>query len=134
MVQAYRIDEVLKYCTRINLYSLPCPYVMNLKKYDSLPADVKGVVDAMSGTLGVHNNGIQAEFAMLRSKISLDKRGMKFYTPPESELEKAASLVQPLIDEWVSGMEKKGLPGKKLVEEAKKWLKEYKYIEAEYWY
>jgi hypothetical protein len=31
-------------------------------------------------------------------------------------------------------MEKKGLPGKKLVEEAKKWLKEYKYIEAEYWY
>lgn len=134
MVQAYRIDEVLKYSTRLSLYSLPCPYVMNLKRYNSLPEDVKGVVDAMSGTLGVHNNGIQAEFAMLRSRISLEKRGMKFYTLPGSEVEKAAGLVQPLIDEWVSGMEKKGLPGRKLVDEARKGLAEYKYIEKEYWY
>lgn len=134
MVQAYRIDEVLKYCTTLSLYSLPCPYVMNLKKYNSLPDDVKGVVDAMSGTLGVHNNGIQAEFAMLRSKIFLEKRGMKFYTLPESEREKAVGLVQPIIDKWVSGMEAKGLPGKKLVSEAKKWLEEYKHIGTEYWY
>ena len=134
MVQAYRIDEVLKYSTRLSLYSLPCPYVMNLKKYNSLPEDVKRVLDSMCGTLGVHNNGIQAEFAMLRSRMSLEKRGMIFIPLPESEKEKAARLVQPLIDDWVSGMEKKGLPGGKLVEEARKWLAEYKYIEKEYWY
>ena len=134
MVQAYRIDEVLKYSTRLPLYALPCPYVMNLKKYNSLPDDVKGVVNAMSGTLGVHNNGIQAEFAMLRSRMALEKRGMQFFTLPESDIQKAVSLVQPLVDDWVSGMEKKGLPGRKLVDEAKKGLEEYKYIGKEYWY
>jgi TRAP-type C4-dicarboxylate transport system substrate-binding protein len=134
MVQAYRIDEVLKYCTTISLYSLPCPYVMNLKRYNSLPEDVKRALHGITGTLGVHCNGIQAEFAMLRSKTFLENHGMKYYTLPESEKQKAVSLVQPIIDKWVSGMEAKGLPGRNLVDEAKKWLEKYKYIEYEYWY
>jgi hypothetical protein len=71
---------------------------------------------------------------MLRSITFLEKHGMQYYTLPESEKQKAVSLVQPIIDNWVSGMEAKGLPGRKLVDEARKWLEKYKYIENEYWY
>jgi TRAP-type C4-dicarboxylate transport system substrate-binding protein len=134
MVQAYRLYEVANYCTVMSLYCNPCPWVMNLNTYNNLPDDVKGVLDGMSGTLGVHCNGIQAEFAMLRSKAFLEKQGMQYYTLPESEKGKAISQVQPIIDKWVSGMEAKGLPGQKLVDEARKWLEVYKYIDMEYWY
>lgn len=134
MVQAFRLSEVVKYCTIISLYSNPCPWVMNLKKYNGLPNDVKSVLDGITGTLGIHSNGIQSEFAMLRSKTFLEKQGVKYYTLPESEKEKAVSLVQPIIDNWVSKMEAKGLPGRKLVTEAKKLLDMYKHIETEYWY
>jgi TRAP-type C4-dicarboxylate transport system substrate-binding protein len=134
MVQAFRLHEVAKYCTVISLYCNPCPWVMNLKSYNNLPDDVRRVLDGMSGTLGMHCNGIQAEFAMLRSKAFLEKQGMQYYTLPESERGKAISKVRLIIDNWVSGMEAKGLPGRELVDEARKWLEVYKYVEAEYWY
>jgi len=134
MAKGFRLYEVCNYCTVMNFYTAPCPWIMNLKTYNKLPDDVKATLDAVSGTAGIHYNGATADFGDVRDGEFLRQNGMKFYTLPESERQKAIQMVQPIYDEWIKKMESKGLPGKEILEEARKWIDEFEGIDHEFWY
>ena len=101
--------------TILNLYALPFFVVMNKKKYESLPADIKKIFDKNSGE----------EMSVLAGKVmdNEDKLGRRFaegrgdfiYTLPKSEVARWKKITMPMGDEWVEKMKAKGLPGQEVL-------------------
>jgi TRAP-type C4-dicarboxylate transport system substrate-binding protein len=92
---------------------------MNKAKYESLPADLKKVLDA--------NSGIELSAFIGRAFTEGDVPGRKaaearnnvIYTIPGSDLEPFRKAAQGVADDWVKEMAGKGHDGKKLIESAR---------------
>jgi TRAP-type C4-dicarboxylate transport system substrate-binding protein len=134
MAKGFRLYEVCKYRTTINFYTSPCPWVMNLKTYNSLPDDVKATLHSITGTLGIYYNAGAADFGDVRDGEFLRQKGMQFFSLPESERQNAVRLVQPIYEEWIKRLESKGLNGKEILGEARTMLDKFKSIDEEFWY
>jgi len=133
MAGGFKLYEICKYKTTMAFYSNPCIHVMNWDSYNSLPDDIKTIIDEQSGLVYGFSQGVTGDFGCERAKMLLQKKGMEFYELPQSEREKAISMVQPAIDKWISDMEAKGLPGQELVDEARKCLEEFKDVDKAVW-
>lgn len=92
-------------------------FAMNKAKYESLPADLKKVIDnnsgqALSGQIG-------------KAFLQADHEGKKLVAPssvnviPASELATWKQLGNKLAADWVKDMDAKGLQGGKLLDDAK---------------
>ncbi len=101
------------------LYTTTFVMGMNKAKYDSLPADLKKVIDANSGlaTSGWLGKTQQAGDAAGRKSATDLKNNM--YTFSAAEAEQIAKLSSQVDDEWVADVTKRGFDGKKLLETAK---------------
>jgi TRAP-type C4-dicarboxylate transport system substrate-binding protein len=53
------------------------------------------------------------------------KSGTKFYTLPKEEDERWGKLVRPILDEYVTNMKAKGLPGEEALKFCLEYLKRY---------
>ncbi len=121
-VEGFKIDKVIKYATTFpgGLYNTSFVLMMNQAKYDSLPADVKKIVDEMSGEFAARLMG--------RGWDKVDRRGMAFMQAAGVNFTKAdATFVAAvkaktakLEDSWAQAAEAKGL------KDAKKVLADYR--------
>ena len=92
---------------------------MNQARYDSLPSELKKIIDANSGAEPSAWVGkIFAEDAAPGRK-SAEVRNNNFYTLPAAEWKRWEKATAGVVDEWVKDMNAKGLDGKRLLEEAK---------------
>jgi TRAP-type C4-dicarboxylate transport system substrate-binding protein len=101
-------------------------FTMNQAKYDSLPADLKKVIDDNSGLVASAWAGETAFDAVVapHQKIARDA-GEKINFLPADEYarwEKAASQID---DEWIKTANAKGANGKALLDEARALIKQY---------
>jgi len=108
-VSNFRFYEC-KYHTIVNMYTLPFFVVMNKEKYDSLPADIKKLIDENSGKKMSVMAGMAMDNDDIRAKNAAAERGDLIYTLPEGELQRWKKIAMPLGDEWVQDMKAKGLP------------------------
>ena len=116
-VEGFKIDKVIKYATLFpgGLYNTSFVFMMNQAKYDSLPPDVKKVVDEISGEFAARMIG--------RGWDKVDRRGMAFmqangvnFTKADASFVKAVQdKTAPLEDKWAAEAEKKGLKNAKKV-------------------
>ena len=85
-ISSFKIAEVLKYHVASGLYVAPLFTLMNQKKYDSLPPDLRKVIDDLSGSLGrrVHRHGLGPERARRASRRSRRRAGPSTRCPPRS--------------------------------------------------
>ncbi|MBK9606607.1 MAG: TRAP transporter substrate-binding protein [Betaproteobacteria bacterium] len=99
---------------------------MNQAKYDSLPPDLKKVIDANSGlatSAWAGEVGFDDVVAPLK-KVAQD-RNNTFYTLPEAEYQRWVKATAGVDDEWIKEAAAKGADGKKLLEEARALIKQY---------
>ncbi len=131
IIPAVKLHEMVKYHSETDpsrpaLYSAVFIFGMNQAKYDSLPADLKKVIDSNSGAaLSQQVGKIWDESQDVGRKAASD-RGNTFYMIPASELDNWVKASAPLYDEWVADMTKKNLPGKQMLQDAKDLLTKYK--------
>ena len=131
VIPSVKLQEMVKYHTetdpsRPSLYSALFVIAMNQAKYDSLPADLKAVIDKNSGAALSANAGrIWDESQAVGRKPAMD-RGNTFYTLPAAEVDHWIKASHPLYDEWVADMDKRGLPGKKMLQDARDLLTQNK--------
>ena len=98
-------------------------FAMNLGKYNSLPADLKKVIDNNSGPDASAAVGkVFAEAGVAGRKVAEKGKG-NFYTVPASELQRWQKASEGVITDWVKDVTAKGHDGKKLLEEARALLK-----------
>jgi TRAP-type C4-dicarboxylate transport system substrate-binding protein len=124
-MKGFRFAEVAKYCTISNLYVLPMGLAMNQKVWDSLPPDIKNIMEELCGL----------RFALENAK-SFDKNnqvGREYFKEKGGEITELSAEQRKIwgqkfeiIDKkWVANIEAKGLPGKKVFEDASFLVKEY---------
>jgi TRAP-type C4-dicarboxylate transport system substrate-binding protein len=122
---AVKVDELAKHHAEFDpkaggLYTVAFVVAMNKAKYDSLPPDLKKIID--------QNSGMEASAALGRNqqagdaparKIAAEERKNTIVTIAGADLEgfrKAADLVD---DDWRKDMDKRGFNGQQLFDCAK---------------
>jgi TRAP-type C4-dicarboxylate transport system substrate-binding protein len=122
VVPSVKIQELVKFHSETDpaepaFYTSTFIFAMNKAKYESLPADLKKVIDnnsgqALSGSIG-------------RAFLQADGEGKKLTAKnttnviAKAELDQWRKTAQPLADAWVADMNAKGRNGAKMLEDAK---------------
>jgi len=114
----FKLDEVTKYSTLAYLYTMPMMIVMNKDKWDSLPDDIKELIDSTTGLSMSVDSGRAFDNVEKPFRERALKKGITEITLPEAELEKIKSSTMSLRDKWVEDMNTKGYPAQQILNTA----------------
>jgi TRAP-type C4-dicarboxylate transport system substrate-binding protein len=98
---------------------------MNQKRYDSLPPDLRRVIDELSGVWAAEFTGTIWDQNENLGIEAAKKVGATIYTVPLEERQRWAARLKALEDEWVAGMEAKGLAGRQILGDLREASKRY---------
>ncbi|PCH73397.1 MAG: C4-dicarboxylate ABC transporter [Rhodobacteraceae bacterium] len=125
---ALKVPELVSNHTEFSgaaLYTLTFVLAMNKDKYDSLPDDLKKVIDDNSGLeFSVFAGGTQADADGPARQAAVD-RGNNIITLDEAQTQEWREKSQPIYDEWVADMDSKGIDGQALIDEARMLIAKY---------
>ena len=130
VVPAVKAHELVKFHTEGDpnaraLYTTAFIFAMNKAKYDSLPADLKAVIDANSGAdTSAWVGKVWDDSASSARKLATD-RGNKFNVVPAAELQKWEKAGQRVYDSWITEVGDKGYDGKALLKSAQALVQKY---------
>ena len=130
VIPSIKAHELTKYESETDpkmraLYTAVFTLAMNQARYDSLPPDLRKVIDANSGPSAARAFGKQWDAsAPPARKLAVD-RGNVFYTIPASELANWEKATANLDEEWVKDVTAKGHDGKALLQTARDLIKKY---------
>jgi TRAP-type C4-dicarboxylate transport system substrate-binding protein len=114
----FKFHELVKYSTLTDFYTVTMATLMNKAKYDSLPEDVKKVIDDNSGFVMSSWCGKRFDETEAPMKQEALASGLEAITLPEAELQKLHDLTIPLRESWIKSMADRGLDGKAVLEGA----------------
>jgi len=122
VVPSVKLQEIAKFHSETDpsepaIYTSTFMFVMNKARYDSLPADLKKVIDANSGA--DLSASIGAAFLKADADGKKLTKGNATNVIPKAELAQWKAVGQKVTDAWVSEMDGKGLNGKQLLEGAR---------------
>jgi len=125
-VRSFKISDVAKYHTIVDLGVGPFYAVMNKDKWNSLPADLQALLEETTGAEMARKCGLTLdEGSVADSKWMMDN-GHTFYVLPPEEKERWVEANRPMQDEWVKAVEAKGITNaKEILETAEQLVKEY---------
>ncbi len=125
---ALKVPELVKNHTEFTgnaLYVLPFVLAMNKDKYESLPDDLKKVIDDNSGLeFSVFAGGTQADADGPARQIAVDM-GNNIITLDAEQTAVWKEASQPIYDQWVADMDSKGIDGQALIDEARSLIDQY---------
>ena len=130
-VPAIKLQEIAKYHVEVpagapKFANTIFVMAMNPAKYESLPADLKKVIDNNSGlatSAWAGEKGWDAAVEPHR-KLAVD-HGNNFYTLPDAEYQRWIKATENVDDDWVKQVTEKGADGKRLLAEARALIKQY---------
>ena len=130
VIPSIKAHELTKYESETDpkvraLYTAVFTLAMNQAKYDSLPADLKKVLDDNSGLAAARAFGKQWDASAPPARKLAADHGNTFYVIPASELENWQKAAANLPDEWVKDVSAKGHDGKALLQAASELIKKY---------
>lgn len=107
------------------LYTLTFVLAMNKEKYESLPDDLKKVIDDNSGLeFSVFAGGTQEDSDGPAREMALDM-GNNIITLDEAQTQVWIDAAQPIYAAWVKDMDSKGYDGQALIDEARMLIEKY---------
>ncbi len=128
VVPSVKLDELAKYHSETDpaeaaFYTSTFVFAMNKAKYESLPADLKKVIDA--------NSGRDLSGRIGKAFVQADAEGNKLTAKnahnviPASELAAWKKLGDKLAADWVKDTTAKGLDGAQLLKDARDLIAKY---------
>lgn len=124
VIPAMKFQEVTKFHTEMpagtaQMSNSVFVFAMNQARYNSLPPELKKVIDANSGPENSAWVGkVFAEDAA-PGRQTAELRKNTFYTLPAAELKRWEAATARVADQWVKDLNAKGLNGAQLLSEAK---------------
>ena len=120
VVPAIKVHELVKFHTEIpgspTLYTATFILAMNKPKYESLPADLKAVIDKNSGQVAAEAAGrMWDEQAVIVSEM-VKKRGNTITALSQDEATRWQQTTRPVIDNLNAALKDKNIDGAKLLE------------------
>lgn len=117
IADALQIAPAVKSVTAVNAYATTFALVMNQKKYDSLPADLRKLIDDSMGVEAARRIGAQFDEAEASGKRYMIDNKVTIITPTEAETQAFKAPLVPLIEETIKATESKGLPARKFYDD-----------------
>ena len=130
VVQPTKVHELTKFHAEFDpaggsLYTTTFVMAMNKAKYDSLPADLKKVIDANSGIeTSAWLGKVQQDNDIPGRAAAVERKNTIFTVSPE-EAQNFRRKSRQLEVEWVQDMNKRGYDGTKLIDSARGLIEKY---------
>lgn len=125
---ALKIPELVDNHTEFTgnaLYVLTFVLAMNKDRYDSLPDDLRQIIDDNSGLeFSVFAGGVMEDNDAPARQLAAD-RGNTIVTLTADEAQEWRDVAAPIYDEWVAEMSEKGIDGQALIDEARMLIDQY---------
>jgi len=129
VVLPLRVHEVTRFHTRLfakrGLYTVVIALLMNQARYDSLPPDLKAVIDANSGLAVAKWVGQVFDKAEQPGIDAALAKGNRLITLDQAELDRWEQATRPVVDRWVADSNARGLEGQALLDEARALVAKY---------
>jgi TRAP-type C4-dicarboxylate transport system substrate-binding protein len=111
-LEGWKWGEVVKYTTESfgSAYSTAFFVVMNMEKWNSLPPEIQKVVDKVNAEW-IGRTGRLWDDIDKSGKAFTIKLGNQVISLSKDENERWGKTVKPILDEYVTNMKAKGLPG-----------------------
>lgn len=125
---ALKVPELVKNHTEFTgnaLYTVTFVLAMNKAKFDSLPDDLKKVIDDNSGEEFSAFAGAKMQEVDAPSREKAVAAGNNIITLSQAESAEWQAAAQPVYAEWIAEMKDKGIDGEALISEAKELIKKY---------
>ncbi len=119
------VDSHTDFAGSRGLYTSFFVFAMNKAKYESLPDDLKAVIDANSGLETSKWVGRVMDEGDAPGIAIAKKSGNKMITLDEAEVARWKKVAAPLVDKWIEEMNAKGYDGAAMVADAKALIAEY---------
>jgi TRAP-type transport system periplasmic protein len=112
----FKFYKQCKYHTVANLYTTTFFVAMNKQKYESLPADLKKLMDENTGEeMSALAGRVYEESGSKTGREFIEKNGGKIFELPLDEHERWRIAAMSVGDEWIKELEGKGLPGQRVL-------------------
>ncbi len=108
-----------------SLYVAFFVFAMNKAKYDSLPADLKKVIDDNSGPATSKWAGKVMDDGDVPGLAAAKARGNAIVALDATETARWKAAAQRVTDEWIAEMKTKGIDGQALVNDARAMIAKY---------
>jgi TRAP-type transport system periplasmic protein len=129
VVPAVKVHELLKFHTEIpgspTLYTATFFLAMNKAKYESLPADLKSVLDANSGQVFATMAGQMWDDQAVVVEQMVKKRGNTVSAISVEEAARWRKATEPVIEAWIRTVKDRAVDGGKYVEQARALVAKY---------
>jgi TRAP-type C4-dicarboxylate transport system substrate-binding protein len=127
VVPAIKVGDYAKFHAEFSappaLYTATFILAMNRQRYDTLPADLKAVIDRNSGQTAARAAGRMWDDQALVVADAVRERGNTVTQIDKAEAERWQKATQPVTDAWLKASKKIG--GEKLLADAKALLAKY---------
>jgi len=124
-ISGFKLAEVLRHHTVVNLYATSLFMTMNQKKYESLSPDLRKVIDDLSGAWGAEFTGAAWDKNEEEGMAAAKNAGATIYAVPAAERARWAAKLKPVEDEWITSMQSRGLPGREVLQDLREALQRY---------
>jgi TRAP-type C4-dicarboxylate transport system substrate-binding protein len=130
VVPSVKVHELTKYHAEFDpaggaLYTLTFVMAMNKAKYNSLPADLKKIIDNNSGMATSAWLGKVQQGGDAAGRKAASDRGNTIFTVSAAEAQEFRRKSRAIEVEWVEDMNKRGYDGKKLLETARSLIEKH---------
>lgn len=118
------VDKHTEFSGDAALYTATIILVMNKAKYDSLPDDLRAIIDEKSGAALA---GMATKIMVENDKPGRDiavAAGNEITVLDEAEVARWKAASQPVIDRWVAQMNDNGIDGQALIDRAQELIAE----------
>jgi TRAP-type C4-dicarboxylate transport system substrate-binding protein len=109
---AYDLSSVVKYLTEPPTASATFAMVMNPAKYNSLPPDLRALLDKEAGVNGAMSFGKAWQDFEKFARATEIKKGMEIITLSPADVAKMNELSKPIIETALAEQEKAGKPAR----------------------
>jgi len=130
ILKDFNFAAYLPYATEANLFVVTFAVVMNNDKWNSLPADVKKVIDDLRREQAEWTGKYVDNHVQEALKWSKEKYKHQLIKMPDKDMAEIRNLVKPMIDDYVKRVSAQGLPGDQIIKDVfalkEKYEKQYK--------
>ena len=130
VVPSVKVHELTKYHAEFDpaggaLYTTTFVMCMNKAKYNSLPPDLKKVIDANSGLATSGWLGKVQQAGDVAGRKAASDRGNQIFTVSANEAQEFRRRSRQIEVEWVEDMNKRGFDGRKLLDTARSLIEKH---------
>lgn len=126
VMKDFKYAEYCRHVTgNVNLFVVSFAVVMNKSKWDSLPADVKKVLDDLSKEQAIWTGQYVDNHVKEAMKWSKETYKVETHKLSKEELTKWYALLKPMTDKYIKDVEAKGLPAKAILDDVMKLKDKY---------